>query len=383
MNDEQLHQDYKAQYLHGRYLTLSHLADFFLELPSNSMRILGHSVQNQPIYALQLGTGKTKVYMWSQMHGNESTTTKALVDFVRFLQGESALAKELLAQFTFLLLPLVNPDGASVYTRENANGVDLNRDANLRTQPESQLLRTAFDAFKPHFCFNLHDQRSIFGAGTTGNPATVSFLAPSYNAEREFNDTRLQAVAVINAMNAELQQYIPNQVGRFDDGFNFNCIGDTFQLLGVPTILFEAGHFPQDYQREITRKYIFIALLSGLQSIYENDIVRNNIENYMNIPHNIPNFYDFVYKKIKINCDTSKIISNFAAQYKEVLEDNQIQFKAYISKVGQLDAYFGHITYDCQEQEFFAKGKSIPIEGEEATFSLQDQIHFENGNLLT
>ena len=383
MNYEQVHQDYKAQYLHGRYLTLSHLADFFLELPSNSMRILGHSVQNQPIYALQLGTGKTKVYMWSQMHGNESTTTKALVDFVRFLQGESALAKELLAQFTFLLLPLVNPDGASVYTRENANGVDLNRDAYLRTQPESQLLRTAFDAFKPHFCFNLHDQRSIFGAGTTGNPATVSFLAPSYNAEREFNDTRLQAVAVINAMNAELQQYIPNQVGRFDDGFNVNCIGDTFQLLGVPTILFEAGHFPQDYQREITRKYIFIALLSGLQSIYENDIVRNNIENYMNIPQNIPNFYDFVYKKIKINCDTSKIISNFAAQYKEVLEDNQIQFKAYISKVGQLDAYFGHITYDCQEQEFFAKGKLTPIEGEEATFSLQEKIHFENGNLLT
>jgi hypothetical protein len=34
--------------------------------------------------------------------------------------------------------------------------------------------------------------------------------------------------------------------------------------MGVPTLLFEAGHFEGDYQREITRKYIFIALISSL-----------------------------------------------------------------------------------------------------------------------
>lgn len=382
MNYEQLHQDYKAQYLHGRYLCLSHLADFLAELPSSVVCILGYSVQNRPIYGVQLGTGKIKVYMWSQMHGNESTTTKALVDFVRFLQGESVLAKELLAQFSFLMLPLVNPDGALVYTRENANGVDLNRDAQDRTQPESQLLRKAFDEFKPDFCYNLHDQRSIFGAGVTGKPATVSFLAPSYNSEREFNETRRQAVRVINAMNTELQCHIPNQIGRFDDGFNPNCIGDAFQLLGVPTILFEAGHHPDDYDREKTRMYIFIALLSGLQAIYENDIVRNDLQDYMNIPQNIPNFYDFVYKNIKIYCDGSKIISNFAAQYKEVLQDQQIHFKAYISQVGNMENYFGHHTYDCQGQEFFANGNLTAVEGEEATFSLNAQISFKNGRQI-
>lgn len=383
INYSQLFQDHKEPRLHGRYLTLSHLEAPLADLPKEAISVVGYSVQNQPIYAVRLGSGKTKIFAWSQMHGNESTTTKALIDFIRFLQGDSVLANQFLADFQFLLLPLVNPDGAALYTRENANGVDLNRDAIDRSQPESVVLRKAFDDFKPTFCFNLHDQRSIFGAGSTGNPATVSFLAPAYNAEREFNETRLQAVAVINAMNKELQRHIPNKIGRFDDGYNANCVGDTFQLLGVPTVLFEAGHFPQDYEREQTRKYIFVALISGLKSIYEIDIVRNDIDEYMNIPQNIPNFYDFVYKKIKIYCDGSKIISNFAAQYKEVLQDNQIQFRAYISKVGQLDAYFGHTTYDCQELEFIANGNSTPVEGEEATFSLQERIYFENGNQLS
>jgi hypothetical protein len=108
-----------------------------------------------------------------------------------------------------------------VYTRENANGIDLNRDAQHLSQPESQVLRQAFDNFKPDYCFNMHDQRTIYGAGTTGKPATVSFLAPSYNQKCEFNDARLRAVDVIVAMNNELQKYIPGQIGRFDDTFNF------------------------------------------------------------------------------------------------------------------------------------------------------------------
>jgi hypothetical protein len=43
-------------------------------------------------------------------------------------------------------------------------------------------------------------------------------------------------------------------IGRFDDSFNLNCIGD-FSSNGSSTLLFEAGHFEGDYQREI-RKYI-------------------------------------------------------------------------------------------------------------------------------
>ena len=52
---------------------------------------------------------------------------------------------------------MVNPDGAKLYTRVNANEVDLNRDSVNLSQPESKVLRNVFEEFKPDYCFNLHD----------------------------------------------------------------------------------------------------------------------------------------------------------------------------------------------------------------------------------
>jgi murein tripeptide amidase MpaA len=44
---------------------------------------------------------------------------------------------------------MLNPDGADMYTRLNANEVDLNRDSQNLTQPESKVLREIFDLFQP------------------------------------------------------------------------------------------------------------------------------------------------------------------------------------------------------------------------------------------
>ncbi len=379
MDFEALFKEYKEPALHGRYVALQHLEPI-LERHSRhgKLSVIGRSVQDRAVYAYRIGKGKTKILMWSQMHGNESTTTKALFDFLNYLNGEGKL---LLDDFSFLCLPMLNPDGAEVYTRENANGVDLNRDADQRTQPESIALRKAFDDFKPDFCYNLHDQRTIYGVADSGKPATVSFLAPAYNFEREVNEVRYKAMHVISAMNKALQAFIPGQVGRFDDSFNINCVGDTFQFLGVPTILFEAGHFPGDYQREQTRRFIFIALLSGLRHLNENVIVDNEIHDYLNIPQNKINFYDFVYKNIKINYDSNKIIANFALQYKEVLIDNQICFEAYIAKIGALDDCFGHIEYDAHGAEYSDGKNNIPEPEQAANFFL-GETEVANGKVL-
>ncbi len=376
MNYENLHQQFKEEIIFGRYITLKHIEPFILKYPN---QVIGQSVLGKPIYKLYLGTGKIRIFMWSQMHGNESTTTKALFDFINFLHSNTKGSNDILERFTFCLLPMVNPDGAEFYTRENANKVDLNRDAQNLSQPESVLLREVFDSFKPDFCYNLHDQRTIFGAGTNGNPATVSFLAPSYNEAREINEVRSKAIQVIEAMNDELQNYIPNQVGRFDDSFNLNCIGDTFQYLGVPTILFEAGHFQGDYDREVTRKFIFIALLSGIRKIYENDIVDNKIEKYLNIPQNKVVFYDFVYKNVKINYDNLEKSINFAAQYKEVLSEGRILFEAHVVQINDLDNYFGHVEVDANGRLYSDDNDNIPIIDKKADFDLGNDIKIVNG----
>ncbi|MBA4155465.1 M14 metallopeptidase family protein [Flavobacterium sp.] len=383
MDYHSVFEKHKEQDLFGRYITLKNIEPLFgKHLFKNKIDVLGKSVLEKSIYGYQTGIGDYKILLWSQMHGNESTTTKALFDLFNYLDSDVEEVKKWKDKFTFLFIPMLNPDGAELYTRENANKIDLNRDFINLSQPESQLLFSQFSSFKPDFCFNLHDQRTIFAAGKTNNPATVSFLAPSYNEECAINSTRQKAINLIAGINMELQKHIPNQVGRFDDAFNRNCVGDTFQQLGVPTVLFEAGHFQNDYEREKTRKFIFISLLRSFSLLYENDIVNNKIDDYLKIPQNNVCFYDIVYRNVKINYDNSIIITNFAAQYKEEIIENQLFFNAYISSVGDLNDFYGHLEYDAQEDLFHDGTDDFPNIEEKANFTIGKSKVFVNGLLI-
>jgi len=378
----ELFEKHKETKLQGRYISLKHLEPILLAYHAT---VVGSSVNNKPIYQIKIGTGKEKILMWSQMHGNESTTTKALMDLIAFLHSEHTIAKAILERFTLCLLPMLNPDGAEMYTRENANGIDLNRDAQNLTQPESKVLRSVFNEFEPHYCYNLHDQRTIFGAGNTGKPATVSFLAPSFDEERSINEVRARAMEIIVGMHTTLQEFIPGQVGIFDDSFNLNCVGDTTQNLGVPTILFEAGHYPEDYEREETRKYIFISLLRSLLFINENEVVVNKIDDYLKIPQNFKSFYDLLCKNVEIYQDNNKKIINFAIQRKEILKEDTIVFESRIEAIHfeTSEKYFGHQEIDAQNKLFSDDEGNIPILNKIATFKLGETIRVENGKIVS
>lgn len=380
MNFLQLATFYQEPDLTGRYINLNHI-ELLLKKQAciNNVRIVGTSVLRKSVYAYYNGTGSVKILMWSQMHGNESTTTKALFDFFNFLQSNDERALQLLKYFSFCIIPMLNPDGAELYTRENANGVDLNRDAQNLLQPESKILRAQYEQFKPDYCFNLHDQRSIFGVSNSGQAAMVSFLAPSYNQERSVNSTRKKAMHVIAAINATLSTIIPGHVALFDDSFNINCVGDWFQNDGTSTILFEAGHFANDYSREDSRKMIFISFLSALISISENDIVCNEIEKYLIIPQNKVNFYDIIYNNAIVYDDGVEKMISFAVQYRETLVNGCIQFVGMIAAVGDLHDYFGHNVVDCKKSIFINDGASLPQIGVCADFSLNKVKIFAKG----
>lgn len=380
MDSLQLATEYLEPKLKGKYIHLDVIFPL-LESFKNVFEIteIGKSVQQRSIYQVQIGTGKTKILMWSQMHGNEPTTTKGLFDFFNFLSKDSELAQQIKNKYTLLCIPMLNPDGAFAYTRENANSVDLNRDAYLASQPEMKLLRILYEEFKPDYCYNLHDQRTIFGTEGFNLPATMSFLAPAFNNDRDYNEVRMKAIVIINKMNRALQEYIPYQIGRFDDSYNVNCTGDYFTTQNTPTILFEAGHFQMDYGRDESRKYVFISLLSSLLDNYENVIVDNELDNYLRIPQNNKRFFDFIYKNVKIIDNSVEKIINFAAQYVEVLENNEIYFKAKISKVSDLEEYSGHTEYDCESMLFSENGINIPEIGKEANFYLNNLTEFNNG----
>ena len=317
--------------LSGRYITYPMIAPLLDKYPFEEVISLGTSVKGTPIDLYRVGKGNKKILMWSQMHGNESTTTKALFDVLNELK-----TADFLSELSVYCIPILNPDGAEMFTRVNNNGVDLNRDANELTQPESKCLRKAYELVQPDYCFNLHDQRTIFSVGQTPLPATVSFLAPAYNEERSINEVRQKAMEVIVVMNNTLQHHIPNQVARFDDSFNINCTGDKYTQLGTPTILFEAGHFSNDYNREQTRVYIAMTIFRALEYIATCDVTNVNYKDYFSIPENDKCFYDIILR------DDTHCGNDVGVLYKEVLENEQISFVPYIAEIGDLSKKYGH-----------------------------------------
>lgn len=380
MDYKSIHTSYKLDSLQGRYVHLDHIQPILDAMSDQlSVTVVGTSVEDRPIYQCRIGHGKFKILAWSQMHGNESTTTKAVFDLLQFLVSDDERAIQFRSFFTLTVLPVLNPDGALYYTRANANGVDLNRDFVQLSQPESQCLMHIYDTWKPDLCLNLHDQRTIFGVGSPVKPATVSFLAPSFDEERSINTNRQLAINIIAGLHKTLECFIPEQIGRFDDAYNRNCVGDAFQSLGTPTILFEAGHFPEDYQREHTRFYVFISLLEVLKLVYENDIVDNKTTYYLNIPQNKTVFYDIVYKNVKINYETSENYTNFAVQYKERIEAGAVVFDAIIVDVGDLTGKQGLLEYDLQGVKAISENENFPDAGQIATFTLENNVNFVNG----
>jgi len=365
-----LYNNNKETTLFGRYITTDHLLPLLEKFKTHfKISQIASSVNEAPIYSIQLGQGEKKVLLWSQMHGNESTTTKALFDLLNGFANKSGLLSSIFQNCTLLIIPILNPDGAKAYTRFNANEIDLNRDAQDLSQPESLALRNAFESFKPDFCFNLHGQRTIFGAGSTNKSATVSFLAPSQDEDLTVTVNRKIAMEIICSMNDFLQYQIPNQVGIYDDAFNINCVGDTFQHFGIPTILFEAGHYDNDYQREITREFIFQSYVVALSYIANNNIDGSLHAAYFDIPLNQKNFYDIIIKKACI--DTSKKqISDIGILYKEELIDGKIEFIPRIEKISNLQDFYGHKLIDANMTMVETVNSKPIFEGYENDFVL-------------
>ncbi len=341
--------NFKLTSVSGRYVTNEHIYEFLNTLDDSfHLNVLGLSVKKRPIYGITVGHGPNRILMWSQMHGNESTTTKAVLDLLNFLKQGSSSVEEILGKVTLMIIPILNPDGAFNYTRVNAKKVDLNRDAQKRTQPESKILRKTFDEFAPDYCFNLHDQRTIFNVGNLKNPATVSFLAPAFDEQRNNSESRARAMLIIAAMNKELQGYIPGQVGRFDDSFNSNCVGDTFQMEKVPTILFEAGHYQEDYQREKTRELIVYALQRAILTIANEEIENYALDQYFKMPENNKRYVDILVENAHVLDNSLRKNDCISILYKEVLDKDKIKFVPTIAEKGfQPGYYFGHKTLNC------------------------------------
>lgn len=136
---------------------------------------VGRSYANREIYQVEFGTGPIKVFLWSQMHGDEPTATSALIDMFTVLQKnrDKDWVKKIEAAVTIRAVPMLNPDGTEFYQRRNLQGIDINRDAQNLQTPEANLLKKLRDEWSPHIGFNLHNQNALTTAGRTNKQLSL------------------------------------------------------------------------------------------------------------------------------------------------------------------------------------------------------------------
>lgn len=229
---------------------------------------VGRSFANREIYQIEWGKGPLKIFLWSQMHGDEPTATSALIDIFTVLdkKRDKQWVKSLEKTVTLRVVPMLNPDGAELYTRRNLQGIDINRDAHDLKTPEAQLLKKLRDDWSPEIGFNLHNQNSLTTVGQTPKQAAISFLVVYGDEARTATEGHERNKRLVSAMIAAIQPYIPGHIAKYDDEYTATAFGDNFSAWGTPVILIETGGLYGKDEMFLV-KMNFIAILTALKSL--------------------------------------------------------------------------------------------------------------------
>lgn len=345
------YNDYKESSLDARRIKYTQLGPLLKAYASNKkfkVKIVGQSIEGRSISLISIGTGPINVFLWSQMHGDEPTATQAIFDILNFLDHNSFQKEkeEILNKVTLHFLPMLNPDGAEVFTRRNALGIDINRDALRLQSPEGQILKRVRDSLKADFGFNLHDQSTYYNAERTAKPATISYLAPAYNYEKEINEVRGNAMKVIVFMNTIIQKYAPGQVGRYNDDFEPRAFGDNIQKWGTSAILIESGGNYDDIEKQEIRKLNYVSIVSAIYAIATSSYQGIAIDEYEKIPKNDRKLFDLKIENVTYDLFGKKYQLDVGINHLEIDTERHKAFYC-VSKIidqGDLSTYYGYRT---------------------------------------
>ena len=316
--------------------------------------VIGNSEFGNEIYKVSVGSGPIKIMAWSQMHGNEATGTLALLEFLELISIEKL--EDVWSELSFVCVFMVNPDGASKFKRRNGYNIDINRDAQAGKALETKFLKGQLKIERPDVALNLHDQRNIFGATGFANPATISFLAPSYNREREINECRKKCMLLISGIAEGLRRQLGNSIGKYSDEYYPTAFGEYVQTLDIPCILIESGAALNDSNREIARKMNIYCILKLFSDLIDNSWNNRTIREYQAIPENSTDFFDILIKNVKVNFSERLELIDLGIIIKQELESGVLKDYYQILDIGDLSFKHGLEVLDAFEEEYVHHG---------------------------
>lgn len=357
---------YKEPTLDKRRIKHSEILPLIQKLKKDkdyTVKKVGRSIQGRELFLISIGSGDVDVFLWSQMHGDEPTATQSIFDIFNFLDSKDFKKekKSILNSVTLHFLPMLNPDGAEIYTRRNALNIDINRDALRLQSPEGQTLKRVRDSLDADFGFNLHDQSTYYNAERTPKPATISYLAPAFNYEKDIDTVRGNAMKIIVFMNDIIQNYAPGQVGRYNDDFEPRAFGDNITKWGTSAILIESGGYKNDVEKQEIRKLNYVSILSAIYTIANKSFEDIDLSRYEKIPQNDRKLFDVKIERATYNLLGKNYLLDIGINRSESDNESHTDFNN-IGRVvdqGDLSTFYGYDTLDANGYTI-ERGKQYP-----------------------
>lgn len=347
------YEQYKEKSLEKRRIKHFQVELLVQRLRRNSpfeIRRVGSSMLGRSINLISFGEGDIDVFLWSQMHGNEPTATQAIFDLLNYFQQnwEDEWVIRLRSKLRIHFLPMLNPDGAQLFTRRTALFVDMNRDANRLQSPEGRLLKELRDSLQAEWGFNLHDMNPYYKVGLSMKPATIAFLAPPYNYEEEVDSVRRRAMQLIGVLNRALQEVIPGQVSKWGDDYEPRAFGDNVQKWGTSTVLIESGYYPGDPERQEVRKLNYLALMVAFRSILDLGYEEMGLRDYRSLPRNDNRSFDLKIHNIThiVNGRPYQLDIGIKRFEKDDSFHDSFHIESRVEDLGDLSTHLGHETFD-------------------------------------
>jgi hypothetical protein len=150
----------------NRLTTYDELSSIVYALDESSdilkVELIGKSVSGRNLYGMFFSENnfgedqdKIKVLFFAQQHGNEQSGKEGALRLASELLNPEN--KFLFKKIDLVLIPQVNPDGSEIDKRLNANGMDLNRNHLILSEPETISLHKLFNKYLFHVSLDVHE----------------------------------------------------------------------------------------------------------------------------------------------------------------------------------------------------------------------------------
>ncbi|MCV2884240.1 M14-type cytosolic carboxypeptidase [Aestuariibacter sp. AA17] len=229
---ENVYFAYFAPYSYERHLDLLANAQMSFDCVAEH---LGETLDGRDMTLLTIGEpddNKKKIWVTGRQHPGETMAEWCIEGLLmRLLDEHDGVAKALLNEAVFYVVPNMNPDGSvRGHLRTNAAGVNLNREweaPSLEKSPEVYYVLNKMAATGVDMFLDVHGDEALpynFVAGCEGNP--------SYSPRiKSLEDNFKQALLAVTPEFQDVYGYDKDEPGKANMTVAANAVGERFDCL--------------------------------------------------------------------------------------------------------------------------------------------------------